>query len=360
MTNRKRTQIDRIRAVPIWLRRTLIGKWRVVLGQRLPEEEMAEQLLEGSIPSFGYFFMLALSAVIATLGLISNSSAIIIGAMIIAPLKSPIDTLSYGLVHANIKLIRRALWTLASGIVTTVLIAFFLSISVGLRFAGHEILSRGNPNLLDLGVALAAGAAGAFSLTRRNISGAPAGVAIAVALVPPLCVMGIGLGFGDHMSASHVARIGDVSLAVGSGLLFFTNLVAIAFSGGFVFLLQSYGNLKKSIPGMLIAFACVFAVVYPLGFSLREILVQNRAKAAILQIAARDHRDWSEKAYILSTEIALRNRSLFGEIYVTSPDDLIKQEEIEKIQQELSSKLNIPVDMEVHILPYTTIAVHPY
>ena len=351
--------LKQIRQVQIWLRATLIGKWRVVLGERLHPDDLTEQLIQGSIPSFSFYFLLALSAVIATVGLLANSTATIIGAMIVAPLKDPIDTLSYGLVEGNAKLIRRALWTLVTGIITTVLVAYFLSLAVGSRFAGHEIVSRSNPNLLDLVVALAAGAAGAFSLTRRNISGAPAGVAIAVALVPPLCVVGIGLGVADIMSSAHTARVGDANLALGAGLLFFTNLFAIAFSGGLIFLAQSYSTFKRAAPGMAIALACVVAISAPLGFSLREMVVQNRAHAEIRQIAAEYFPHWSGKVYNLSTDISLRNHIVYANVYVTTPENLVQPEDIKILQEAVSNKLDLPVDIDVHLLPYTSIAFPP-
>ena len=350
---------NQIRKVPSWLRDTLIGKWRVVLGQRLHPDDLKNQLIEGSIPSFSFYFLLALSATIATLGLLADSTATIIGAMIIAPLKSPIDTLSYGLVEGDVKLIRRALWTLSTGIVTTILVAYLLSISVGWRFAGLEILSRSNPNLLDLGVALAAGAAGSFSLTRRNLWGAPAGVAIAVALVPPLCVVGIGLGIGEPMISAHAVRVGEANLATGSGLLFFTNFFAIAFSGGLVFLVQSYSTVKRAAPRLIIAMACVVAISAPLGFSLRRIVVQNRAHAEIRQIAVDTFPDWFGKVYNLSTEVTLKNNTVFANVYITAPENPIDSEDIKLLQQSVSNKLNLPIDIDVHVLPYSSFAFHP-
>ena len=353
--------LKRVSQVSIWLRNTLIGKWRIHLGERVHPDDLTDVLIQASIPSFSFYFLLALSAVIATMGLLANSSATIIGAMIIAPLKSPIDTLSYGLVKGNVKLIRRALWTLGTGVLTTVLVAYLLSLMIGLRYVGPELISRSNPNLLDLVVALAAGAAGAFSLTRRNISGAPAGVAIAVALVPPLCVVGIGIGLGVNaiFSSVHLSRVGDTNLWLGAGILFVTNLFAISFSGGLVFLVQSYSTLRRAAVGMAVALACVVAISAPLGLSLKEMLVVNRTHAEIRQVAYNDFPNWSGKIYNLATDVSVRDRTIFANIYVTTPANLVKSDDIKYLQQAVSNKLNLPVDIDVHLLPYSSIAFHP-
>jgi uncharacterized hydrophobic protein (TIGR00271 family) len=95
---------------------------------------------------------------------------------------------------------------------------------IGLKTVDSEILSRTNPTLIDFGIAMAAGMAGAFANSRRSISSALPGVAIAVALVPPLSVVGIGLSLGQQ------------EITVGSSLLFCTNLICIIFFGGLVFL----------------------------------------------------------------------------------------------------------------------------
>ncbi|MGK7906950.1 MAG: DUF389 domain-containing protein [Synechococcus sp.] len=350
---------ERILAWMHWLRDKFVGEWRVTLREQLPYSELIDLLLKESIPSFSFYFLLTLSAIIATMGLVSNSAATIIGAMIIAPLKAPIDTLSFGLVRFDVRLIRRSLLTLSTGVALTILVAYSFSIAIGSRFAGLEILARGNPNLLDLVVALAAGAAGAFSLTRRKISGAPAGVAIAVALVPPLCVVGIGLGLGDQLSGAHIASVGESRLAVGAALLFFTNLVAIAFSGAIVFLLGSYSTLKLAAPGMAIALVCVLGVTLPLNSSLREMVIQNLASSEIRQSAFEYFPDWNGQVDGLFIESRLRGNTLFLKANITAPENLIGAEETEILQKALASKMNLPVDLNIRVLPYQSFAVHP-
>ena len=109
-----------------------------------------EQMLElGAIPSFRFYFMLGLASAIASLGLIANSSATIIGAMIIAPLMNPIVSLSYALIKFKQQLLGRSALTILTGILSVILVSFLITQLVGTRITGSEILARANPNLLD-------------------------------------------------------------------------------------------------------------------------------------------------------------------------------------------------------------------
>ena len=138
---------------------------------------------------------------IATLGLISNSTAVVIGAMIVAPLMDPILSLAFGLAVSDGKLIRRSAVTIGFGVLAVVGTASLISLGLGISHVQSEITGRTSPNLIDLGIAIAAAVAGSFSMTRKQLSNSIAGVAIAVALVPPLCVSGIGLTLGMEMVA---------------------------------------------------------------------------------------------------------------------------------------------------------------
>jgi hypothetical protein len=110
---------------------------------------------------------------------------------------------------------------------------------------------------------------------------------------------------------------------------------------------------------MAIALACVFAVAQPLDFSLREMLVQTRADAEIQQIIALYFPNWAESVYELSTETALRDGTVFLNVYATAPENLIKSEHVKLLHQIVANRLNLPVDIDFHLLPYTSIAFHP-
>lgn len=179
-----------------------------------------------------FYVLIVLAAGIAYLGLLLNSSSVIIGAMLIAPLMSPILSTAHGIVMGNGRMTGSAASSTLNGVIMAISVAFFLSLflfSLGAPLAPtDEILSRTSPNVLDLLVALLSGAAAAYAVSRSQLAAALPGVAIAAALVPPLCVVGYGLGTGQF------------DIAVGSSLLFITNLAAIVVAAAVIFLLLGF------------------------------------------------------------------------------------------------------------------------
>jgi len=263
--------------------RSLTGKYRVVLEKPLSAAELGEAMQQVSIPHFGFYFMLGLASVIATLGLLSNSAPTIIGAMIIAPLMAPIISLSYGMTTTDWPLIGRSVVMVVTGVLMVVVLAYVATLTLGLRIVGSEILSRSFPSLLDLGVAMASGAAAAFAYTRRSIMSTIAGVAIAVALVPPLAVTGIGLAQGAAASADVGKSLAQLGLeeggkeyAAGSFLLFLTNLTGIVVLAGAVFMAHGYGSWHKAALALFAVAAITLTLVHPLGVSLQRMYVRGQ------------------------------------------------------------------------------------
>jgi uncharacterized hydrophobic protein (TIGR00271 family) len=168
--------------------------------------------------SLDYLVLILLSAVIASFGLLLNSVAVIIGAMLVAPLMSPLGALSTGLATGKTDVVGRSFVTLLAGFVLSVVSSWLIGELVFLEAATSEMLGRGMPSLLDAGVALSGGVVAAFALARKEVSNALAGVAIAAALMPPVCTIGLGLAL-DNMA-----------LAGGATLLFVTNIVFIIVS----------------------------------------------------------------------------------------------------------------------------------
>jgi uncharacterized hydrophobic protein (TIGR00271 family) len=178
-----------------------------------------------------YWLEIFFAAGIATLGLVLNSPAVIIGAMLISPLMGPIMAMGLALASGDLYLGIKAALNLLCSIAAAVAFSGLLVWLLPLNSVTNEILARTNPNLLDLGVALVSGLAGSVAVSRSggdagNGATALPGVAIAVALMPPLCTVGFGLGSGRN---EEIMR--------GAGLLFLTNLVAIVASAFTVFLL---------------------------------------------------------------------------------------------------------------------------
>ena len=131
---------------------------------------------------------------LATLGLYQNSAAVVIGAMLLAPLMAPIISLAMGMLRQDMKMSRQSAVKIIVGVVIALLAAALLTLVFPHKPVTAEMLARVNPTLLDLGVAIFAGIAGAYTKAYKEILQSLAGVAIAVALVPPLAVAGIGIG----------------------------------------------------------------------------------------------------------------------------------------------------------------------
>ncbi|QSH39388.1 DUF389 domain-containing protein [Candidatus Kaiserbacteria bacterium] len=188
------------------------------------------QLIESSTPDFDYFFMLVLSVLMATFGLLAGSEAIVIGAMLLAPLLAPIMGLSLGTSMSHHPLIGRSLSTIGYSIMFSVgaaVIGAFL-FSVGDLHGGINdvILSRTEPSLLFFIVAVISGFAVAYTTVRPNLSSTLPGVAIAVALIPPLAVIGIGIAMLNP------------AIVAGSVVMFFINVAGIVFAGMVTFSLM--------------------------------------------------------------------------------------------------------------------------
>lgn len=179
---------------------------------------------------------MSLATAIATFGIATDSTAVVIGAMLIAPLMAPILGVSAGLINGRL---RSAMWSgliATGGILGVVALSWLLSAVVpNLQavIANSQVTSRTVPNLLDLIIAFAAGTAGAYGVSRIEVSDTLPGVAVSIALVPPLAVIGITL------------HAGDLTQAAGAALLFLTNLFSIVLMAGVVFLLVGYGEWDR-------------------------------------------------------------------------------------------------------------------
>ncbi|MFT5906142.1 MAG: putative hydrophobic protein (TIGR00271 family) [Cryomorphaceae bacterium] len=185
--------------------------------------------------SFDFAVLIMLSTMIAALGLLSNSGAVVIGAMLVAPLMTPLLGGGLSLVQGN--------WPLWKRCQTAVLLGFFSALAIGALMGlvarlldmpmTAQLAMRGEPSTLDLGIAFFSGVAASYCLARPKLSSALAGVAIAAALVPPIATTGICL------------VLGKFSVAQGAALLFGTNVVAIVVGAAFNFYLAGIRGRKK-------------------------------------------------------------------------------------------------------------------
>ncbi len=229
--------------------------------ERISREELHNDLVEGAKTTRIYIDMIILSSIVAAIGVLNDNVAVIIGAMVIAPLLTPNVSLSLATALGDMPLAKSALKTLFLGIglaiILSIAVGFLLPVDPTLR----EISSRTSIGPMDIVLALASGAAGALSFT----SAAPAvliGVAVAVALMPPLVVFGLLLGAGEY------------TLSLGALFLFLANFISVNLAGVVTFLVQGIEprtwwearNAKKAtilaIAGWIAMLAILIIVIF--------------------------------------------------------------------------------------------------
>jgi uncharacterized hydrophobic protein (TIGR00271 family) len=328
----------------LWTRR-LLRAMRNTLPALSDEEriEIYRELSQGARPGINYFILIVLSCIIAALGLLLDSPAVVIGAMLVAPLMSPIMALSLGMVIGDLRIIRFSAEAILKGVVLAVIIAAFIGLLSPLKAITDEILARGQPTLLDMGVALASGMAGAYAIARKDVSAALPGVAIAAALMPPLATVGLGISLGD-------ARV-----AGGAFLLFLTNIAAISLAAGIVFLLlgihpQSWGaEFRRQLRQRLVAsLLLLLAIAIPLGITMAGI-VQDAAQEQATRETITHHLEIKDDQ-LVSLEIEERKTNLLIVATVRSGQSLDK-ETADELAETLSELLHRPVRLEVVVLP---------
>lgn len=306
---------------------------REEVGDGLFFEEPAKAHKLGS-----WWVMLLLSVTIATYGVMQDSTAVVIGAMLIAPLMTPILGTAAAIVNVWEERILRSLVLVAAGVTASIGLAFVIGQwlpSIVPLATNSQVLSRVSPNLLDMMIALAAGAAGAYANVDKRVSGSIAGVAIAVALVPPLGVVGLTLQAGAY------------SDALGAFLLFLTNLVSIILAATMVFFLIGYAPLERlrdsrqeiTLVLRTVAFAALVILV-PLVFTAEGVLStagrQNAAQEAVA--------DWiGEESSLRALRINVDGTEV--EVFLTGAGELPSIEELEaSMTEEFGTDTTIRVE----------------
>ena len=239
-------------------------------GTELQRAAIRESVTSGSVLTLPYVAMNVAAAFIAGFGLMENSPAVIIGAMLIAMLFGPIVGISMALAEADLRLLARALIAEVVGAVCVLAVGLLIGVSTRHLVIGSEILNRTAPGLLDLLIALVGGLAGGFTFLSPSLSSVIVGVAIATALVPPLTTCGILLARGLPEAAA------------GAFLLFLANFSAIAFGAMIVFLAAGYrpAAMDKARKVLVPRLICV-ALVLGLAVHLFGTLIRTSAQVML-------------------------------------------------------------------------------
>lgn len=297
----------------------------------IDQEEVKEtfvNLKENAQTTEAFLVLMVLSTLLATVGLFANSAPVIIGAMILAPLMAPIISLSMGVLRQNVELISSASKTLTIGVLVALLFGVLLTIITPLQTVTNEIAARLSPTILDMAVAIISGIAAAYANARSEVAKSLAGVAIAVALVPPLAVSGIGIGWGDWHTFS------------AAFLLFVTNLVGIVLAATLTFLLMGFSPFHLAKKGLVIALSFVVLVSIPLSLSFSKLVEKQRIISSLegLNVANIELRDVQVKQqqplYVSTTLLSSEN---------------IQSSQLDEVKKQIETRLNRKIRLEAKV-----------
>jgi uncharacterized hydrophobic protein (TIGR00271 family) len=292
------------------------GNLSTTFSESLNEKRFAiyETVASGSTLSASYLTMNVAAALIAGLGLIENSPATIIGAMLIAMLYGPIVGIGLGLAKADLQLLGRALLAEFVGAIFVLAAGLLIGVSTGYLPVGSEILSRTSPSLVDLIVGFVGGLAGGFTFVSTGLSGVVVGVAIATSLVPPLTTCGILL-------ARH-----SPSLAAGAFLLFLANFAAIALGAMLTFLFAGHrpaaaDKAKKVLVPRLVCLTLVLLLALHLNGTLRRASAQSTMQSNLRNALAQEIAK-IPGARLVDVTLAKRDGKLFVRAVARTPQPI--------------------------------------
>ncbi len=305
--------------------------------------EVRVNMRDAAHPDFDYFVLVILSSIIATLGLLTNSAAVIIGAMLVAPLMSPIIGLGLGSLMGDETLLKDSFSAIIRGALIAIVIAIILTwVNASLPFTTFqdlpsEVLARTRPTPIDLLIALAGGLAAAFALATPSISAALPGVAIATALMPPLGTVGIGVAMGRW------------DVAGGALLLFITNSVTIAFASTLVFWVMGFSpgvQNGKYVPRSLTLSALVtLLMLLPLTYfsvSFFQDATRTRNINTVVSEEVSKRGGVLTELQVNSTEEGILNL----EITLQTPRQFFYSD-VDSLQEDIALRLQEPVSIVV-------------
>lgn len=308
-------------------------------------KEITAEVTESASPGFDFFLLVVLSCSIATMGLITNSPAVIIGAMLVAPLMSPIIGLGLASIMGSGRLAESALSALLRGAILAVLLSAVMTVVnrnlpfVVLQELPTEVLARTHPSPIDLVIALAGGLAAAYAMTRPKISAALPGVAIATALMPPLCTVGVGLALGRP------------DVAGGAALLFITNAITIAFAAAFVFFVQGFTPERQFqnqiIPRTLISSASLTIVLLiPLSFYSIKFFNEANENRTINEVVAMEVSHMNGSTLVeLDVQHVQDGLDMIITVRTNTP---LRYEQVTELQKSIATRLQKSVSLKVN------------
>ncbi len=333
----KNTERIEIKNLPAGKELTKATKKRIPFFSYASEERFRDlfvSLRDDSKIQPTYLILMVLSTMLAAIGLYQSSSAVVIGAMLLAPLMAPIVALAMGLLRHDTKLSKSSMLTIMVGILIALTAASLISFLFPHKPITMEMQARLHPSLLDLGVAIVAGVAGAYTKSNKKILQSLAGVSIAVALVPPLAVAGIGLGMGDF------------SFFTQAFLLFSTNLVGITLAATFTFRLLGYSPVVRDKWGVVFIGILLIGISIPLYLSYNELV-----DTTVLE------KNWKQERFLVNDKYLIVQQAkmvhqrdeklLFVRVLVREP---LTRKDLNQLRKKIESNFSDTVTIRVQVI----------
>ncbi len=300
---------------------------------------VVQEISEASEPGLRFYILVIVSTMIAGFGLTMNSTAVIIGAMLVAPLMTPIFGMALALIRGDAHLLGKASQAEIAGVAAAVAMGFILGLVYPSLEPTPEMISRTQPQLFDLMVAIFSGFAGAYALVDEKISPALPGVAIATAIVPPLANTGLCFAVGAYAGG------------VGSFLLFFSNFLSILLVASIVFwffgMTGKYHDLGKEVVIRRFSLPVLgfFIVAVVLSNTLYKISLDRHLKSTITEV-------------LITSLAQLPNKNFVRMVYQHDDDKIhvlahvdsasvISPTQVSRIQDNLAAQLQQPVELIV-------------
>lgn len=307
-----------------WGKKYLVG--RRVSPQA--HQHMQDSLMTEAELDYDYIVLTVGACLIATLGLLSNSAAVIIGAMLIAPLMSPIRSIAFGILEGDLELVLEGLKALGAGTAVAVGLSAMIGFGSGFLEYGSEVASRSSPTLLDLGIAITAGGISGYAKVQTKLSSTLAGTAIAVALMPPLCVVGLG-----------IAQFNG-TLTLGASLLYLTNLLGITLACMVAFFMAGYSPFRRARRPLGMVLLTTSLLVVPLGISLVELVRQNQLEANVKRALVEDTQTF-QNMQLVSSDTNWQASPPEVKMVVNASQPITPRQ-VELLEAYISSRMNQP------------------
>jgi len=320
--------------------------------QDAERREVIDQLFPRGMPRRQFFTrfvsLMMLSTAIAVFGILGDSTAVVIGAMLVAPLMFPVLGVAAAVVMGwPRRIVSRALLVAAGSLLAVLLAAMISFLIPGMATPlPAELMARTSPNLLDLGIALAAGAAGAYGQVRRHASDVLTGVAVAVALVPPLAVVGITL------------QLTEWQLALGATLLFLANVVGIVIAASATFLAAGFvpgrNPLKghtQILRGVSWAAIATIIVVLPMQFGRGAVLPESDPTDEVTAVVEEYVAERGSATEVVDVEVEVDDGFTMVDVVVASSIDAVA---VDSLAEDIADHLSSPVQLRLLLVSAET------